>query len=125
MKKKNWENNMNELILVYTTWESVKQAKDAGNKLLKKRLCGCVNIFSEMQPMFWWPPKQNKIDGSNEVVMIIKTLKDKYERLEKEIYKIHTYNIPCIIAVPTYKVNKDYFEWIKGEIEVNDIKLHD
>ena len=108
---------MDELILVYTTWESVKQAKAAGKVFLKKRLCACVNIFPEMQPMFWWPPKENKIDESNEVVMIIKTLKRKYEALEREIYKVHTYEVPCVIAIPTYKVNKDYFEWIKGEVK--------
>lgn len=108
---------MDELILVYTTWESEKQAKKAGEHLLKKRICACINIYPEMHPIFWWPPKQNLIDESKEVVMIIKTLKNKYEELEKEIYKIHPYEVPCIIAIPTYKVNKDYLDWIKGEIE--------
>lgn len=105
-----------ELVLVYTTWESVEQAKTAGKHLLEKRVCGCINIYPEMYPMFWWPPKENKIDESKEVVMIIKTLKKNYENLEKEIYKIHTYDTPCIIAIPTYKVNKDYYNWIKDEI---------
>jgi len=113
---------MDDLILVYTTWESVKQAKEAAKYLLKKRVCACVNIYSEMIPLFWWPPKKNKLDGSKEVVMIVKTLKRKYDVLEKEIYKIHTYEVPCIIAIPTYKVNKDYFNWIKGEIEMGEEK---
>jgi len=113
---------MDELLLVYTTWESEEQAKKAGEHLLKKRVCGCVNIFPNMTPMFFWPPKENKLDGSKEVVMIVKTLKRKYEELEKEIYKIHTYDVPCIIAIPTYKVNKDYYEWIKGEIEMGEKK---
>jgi len=107
---------MNDLILIYTTWESVKEARKAGNHLLKKRLCGCVNIFPEVYPMFWWPPKKGKIDESKEVVMIIKTIKSKYEEVEKEIYKIHTFDTPCIIALPVYKVNKDYYMWIKDEI---------
>lgn len=113
---------MDELILVYTTWESVEQAKEAGEDLLKKRLCGCVNIYPEMIPIFWWPPKENKLDGTKEVVMIIKTLKRKYQELEKEIYGIHSYETPCIIAIPTYKVNRDYFNWIKGEIEIGENK---
>jgi len=108
---------MNDLILVYTTWESVEQAKKAARHLLKKRLCGCVNIFPEVHPIFWWPPKKGKIDESKEVVMIIKTLKEKYELIEKEIYKIHTYDVPCIIAIPVFKVNEGYYKWIKGEIK--------
>jgi len=54
--------------------------------------------------------------------MIIKTLKSKFEDLEKEIYKIHPYEVPCIIAIPTYKVNKAYFDWIKVEIEMGEEK---
>lgn len=113
---------MDELLLVYTTWESEEQARNAGKHLLNKRVCACVNIYPEMHPMFFWPPKENKIDGSKEVVMIVKTLKNKYDELEKEIYKIHTYEVPCIIAIPTYKVNKDYFDWIKGEMEMGEEK---
>jgi periplasmic divalent cation tolerance protein len=109
---------MSDLLLVYTTWESVKQAKSAGKYLLKKRLCGCVNILGDANPIFWWPPKMNKIDESKETVMIIKTLKNKYQDLEKEIYKIHSFDIPCIIALPVYKVNKDYYDWIQGEVEL-------
>ncbi len=109
---------MSDLILVYTTWESVEQAKKAAKHLLEKRVCACVNIYPQMEPMFWWPPKENKIDESKEVVMIVKTIQEKYDELEKEIYKIHTYEVPCIIAIPTYKVNKDYYDWIKGEIDL-------
>jgi uncharacterized protein involved in tolerance to divalent cations len=49
--------------------------------------------------------------------MIIKTLKSKYEELEKAIYDTGLLEVPCIIAIPTYKVNKDYFDWIKEEIK--------
>lgn len=113
---------MNDLILVYVTCESVEQAESIGKHLLNKRLCGCVNIFPEMHPIFWWPPKENKLDESKEVVLLVKTLQGKYEKLEKEIYKIHTYDTPCIIAIPTYKVNKDYYDWIKGEMEIGEEK---
>ena len=52
----------------------------------------------------------------------IKRISNQFEKNEKEIYKIHTYDIPCIIAIPTCKVNKDYFDWIKGEIEMGEDK---
>ncbi|MEK7164063.1 MAG: divalent cation tolerance protein CutA [Patescibacteria group bacterium] len=50
--------------------------------------------------MFWWPP-----------------IESKYEALEKEIIKIHTYDTPCIIVIPTTHVAKKYYDWIKGELE--------
>lgn len=104
------------MILVYVTCESVKQAKQIGKAILKKRLATCVNIFPEMQPIFWWPPKKNKLDESKEVVLIIKTIEKKFKEIEKEILKLHTYETPCIFSIKVDKVHKPFLDWIEGEI---------
>jgi len=107
---------MKNILLIYVTCDSVKEAKRIGKHLMKKRLCACINIFPEMQPMFFWPPKTNKIDESKEVVMIAKTTEEKYKKLESEICKIHSYDVPCIIAIPTKHVSKKYYDWLIGEL---------
>jgi len=104
------------MILVYVTCESVKQAKQIGKAILKKRLATCVNIFPEMQPIFWWPPKENKLDESKEVVLIIKTIEKKFKEIEKEILQLHTYETPCIFSIKVNKVHKPFLDWIEGEI---------
>lgn len=104
------------MILVYVTCESVKQAKQIGKAILKKRLATCVNIFPEMQPIFWWPPKENKLDESKEVVLIIKTIEKKFKEIEKEILQLHTYETPCIFSIKVDKVHKPFLDWIEGEI---------
>jgi len=58
--------------------------------------------------MFFWPPKENKIDESKEVVLIAKTTKKHYSDLELEVKKIHTYDVPCIIAIATAYVAQSY-----------------
>lgn len=108
---------MTDLLLVYLTCGSVEQAKKIGKHLMEKRLCACVNIFPDMQPMVFWPPKQNIIDESREVVLIVKTIESKYTALEEEIYKIHSDEVPCIIAIPASHVGKKYYDWIVGELE--------
>lgn len=108
---------MTDLLLCYITCESVDQAKEIGRHLLQKRLCACVNIFPDMKPMFFWPPKSGKIDESSEVVLIAKTIESKYQALEKEVIKIHTFDTPCIIAIPTAHVSQKYYNWLVGEIE--------
>ena len=108
---------MRDLLLVYITCDSVEQAKKIGKHLMNKRLCACVNIFPDMQPMFFWPPKTNIIDESKEVVLITKTTEKKYQELEDEVQKIHSYEVPCIIAIPTAHVSKKYYNWLIGELE--------
>lgn len=105
------------MILVYVTCESVKQARQIGRAILKKRLAACVNIFPNMQPIFWWPPKKNKLCEDKEVVLIIKTIEEKFKEIEKEIVKRHTYETPCIFSIKVDKVHKPYLDWLIREIE--------
>jgi periplasmic divalent cation tolerance protein len=110
---------MKDLLLVYITCESVEQARAIGTHLMNKRLCACVNIFPEMQPLFFWPPKENKIDESKEVVLIAKTIESKYQALETEVHTVHSYEVPCVIALPTSHVSKKYYDWLVGELNIS------
>ncbi len=105
------------MLLVYITCDSVDQAKSIGKHLMGKKLCACVNIFPEMQPMFFWPPKSGKIDESKEVVIIAKTIESKYQELESEVANIHSYDVPCIFAVQVQHFPKSYYNWLIGEME--------
>ncbi len=109
--------NDDPMILVYVTCNSIEQAESIGEQIMQKKLCACVNIFKEMQPMFFWPPKTGKIDKSKEVVLILKSVKTKYSDIEKEVTKLHTYEVPCIFAIPVTFVADSYWEWLKGEME--------
>lgn len=108
---------MSDLILIYITCESVEQAKEIGKHLMEKRLCACANIFPQMQPMFFWPPLSGIIDESKEVVLIAKTIEAKYEELEEEVLKIHSFDTPCVMAIPLKHVSKKYYDWLVGELE--------
>jgi periplasmic divalent cation tolerance protein len=108
---------MTDMLLVYITCDSVDQAKTIARDLMNKKLCACVNIFPDMQPMFFWPPKSGIIDESKEVVLIAKTIESKYEALEVEVIKVHSYDTPCIFAIPVKHVTKKYYDWLVGEME--------
>ena len=107
---------MTDMILIYITCNNEEEANKIGNHLLKKRLGACFNIINGMKSTYWWPPKSNKIEESNETILIVKTLENKFDEVEKEVLKIHSSDTPCLIAIPTVNVAKKYFEWIKGEI---------
>lgn len=107
---------MTDILLVYIPCKSVEQAKTIGKHLLSKRLCACINIYPEMNSFYFWPPKSGIFEESHESVLIAKTSKDLYTRLEEEVGKIHTYTCPCIMAIPVENINKAYYDWLKGEL---------
>lgn len=105
------------MILVYITSENKKQAKKIAKHLLKKRLCACINIFENMTSCYWWPPKKGKLEESKEVVLIVKTLENKFKAIEKEVKKVHSYQVPCIFSIKVDKAHKPYLDWLKNEVK--------
>lgn len=107
---------MTDVLLVYITCKDHEQAKQIGEHLLNKRLCGCINIIPGMQSVYFWPPKQNVFERGDEVVLIVKTLEAKYDAVEKETLKIHSYTNPCILSIPVTHVSKKYYDWLVEEM---------
>lgn len=80
--------------------------------LIKRRLAACCDIFP-IDSIYWW---NNKIVKEKEVVLIAKTLKKNFKKIEKEIKKLHSYTVPCILEIPIGRVNSKYLNWLKREL---------
>ena len=61
---------MERAVFVYTTYPAIVEAERAGQALVERRLCACVNILPGMVSYYWW---QGAVERGDEVVMIIKT----------------------------------------------------
>jgi len=99
-------------IFVYITNPTKKEAKKIAKHLLEKRLIACANIFP-INSLYWW---KGKIVDDNEFVLIAKTSNANFEKVKKEVEKIHSYKTPCIIKIPVSS-NKKYLDWLKKEIK--------
>ena len=101
------------MIFVYIICQNKKEAKKIGLTLVKKRLAACCNIFP-IESFYRW---QKKIVKDKEVVLIVKTLKRNFKKIEKEVKKLHSYTTPCILEIPIKRVNLGYLNWLKKEIK--------
>ncbi|MBI2668065.1 divalent-cation tolerance protein CutA [Candidatus Woesearchaeota archaeon] len=104
---------MNNFILVYITNPTKEEAKKIAKHLLNKKLIACANIYSNINSLYHW---KGKIADEKEFILIAKTTEKKYEKVKKEVEKIHSYTIPCIIKIPVSS-NEKYFDWIRSEIK--------
>ena len=80
--------------------------------LVKKRLAACVNIFPLIKSIFSW---QGKIEKKSEAVLIVKTIKRNFSKVEREVKKLSGFTTPCILEIPIGRGNVDYLEWIEKE----------
>ena len=99
------------MALAYITCKDKKEAERISLHLLRKRLIACANIFP-IKSIYWW---KGKIVKDKENVIIAKTSNKNFKKLESEVKKIHSYEIPCILRI-TATANKEYQEWMNKEM---------
>ncbi len=104
---------MNKPILIYVTVENEDDAEYMARAVVSERLAACANIIPKMKSIYNW---QGGVQESDEVVLILKTMSNMFDKVEAKVKELHSYDVPCIVSMPTDKVSKDFAEWIKGEV---------
>ncbi|MBW2369242.1 MAG: divalent-cation tolerance protein CutA [Deltaproteobacteria bacterium] len=102
-----------EIRFVYMTMSDLQEARKIGRALLEKRLVACVNMFNGMQSMYWW---DGAIEEDQEVVLIAKTIREKIPELKRTVTSLHSYDCPCIVALPVTEGNQPFFDWIEETV---------
>jgi periplasmic divalent cation tolerance protein len=103
---------MTEFIVVFVTASSWEEAEKIGKALVEKKLAACVNMVRDIRSIFFW---KGKISDEREVLLIAKAKRKNFEKIEKEVKKMHSYEVPEIIALPILIGSKDYLDWVDKE----------
>lgn len=98
---------------IYITTGDKAQARDIGRYLVESRLAACVNIFDNMNSMYIW---QDEFQDDQEAVLIAKTSQNRLNELIEAVKVRHTYECPCIVALPIADGNPDFLTWIAQQV---------
>jgi len=104
--------NAERPVLIYTTFASLEDAKSVGAALVASRLAACVNMFPGMISLYQW---EGAREEANEVAMIIKTRSGLTEEVLTEVKRLHPYEVPALLVLPTEGGSSDYCAWIVSE----------
>jgi len=102
-----------EFIMIMVTCATQKEAREISGRLLAKRLVACVSILPKIESKFWW---EGKLVSAAEFLVTMKTVRSNFKRIETEIKRVHSYEVPEIIAVPIVAGSRDYLDWISGTV---------
>ncbi|MFV1975263.1 MAG: divalent-cation tolerance protein CutA [Candidatus Scalindua sp.] len=103
---------MSNYIIIYITTASVNEAKKIGRALVEEKLAACSNIISPIRSIYSW---QGKICDDKEALMILKTRKQLFKQIVKRVEKLHSYDVPEIIAMPIIEGSSKYLSWLNEE----------
>jgi periplasmic divalent cation tolerance protein len=106
-------------VLIYATFPTIEDAKRVGDALVGARLAACVNMFPGMISIFEWKGTREE---ANEVAMIIKTRASLTDAVLTETKRLHPYELPALLVLPTEGGSEDYCGWIVGQTRNPDAK---
>lgn len=98
--------------LVYVTAPSLAEAESLARLAVEGHLAACANILPGMRSLYWW---QGKLEQADEVVLILKTTEALVPALTKALTEAHSYDCPCVVALPITGGNPDFLRWIADE----------
>jgi periplasmic divalent cation tolerance protein len=100
---------MSKAIVVFCTCGDADEARRIAHDLVESRLAACVNILPSIESVYRW---QGGIEAAREVLLLIKTIEERFRDLEQRIRHLHSYDTPEIIALPVSAGLDKYLAWI-------------
>ena len=101
-----------ETHFIYMTAGSIDEATKIGQELVTSKLAACVNILDHMHSIYLW---EGEIQDDTEVVIIAKTTEDRVPELIEKVRSMHSYECPCVVAVPIEAGHDLFLKWIGDE----------
>lgn len=107
-------NDIDLPILIYSTFPSLDEAKRIGGALVDAHLAACVNVFPGMVSIYKW---EGAREMTEETAMLIKTRAGLQEQVISEIERLHPYDVPALLVLPTQGGSDEYCAWIAEETQ--------
>jgi len=104
---------MTDKIVVFSACSTLDEARRIARKLIESRLAACVNVMPGVRSCYVW---EGKLTWSEEVLLVMKTTREEFERLEKRVRELHSYEVPEIVGVKVEVGFEKYLDWVRGNV---------
>lgn len=101
------------VISIYAIFADAAEAERIGCAVVEARLAACVNVLGPVRSIYRW---NGEIESADEVAAILKTTDEHADRLMTHIAGLHSYDVPCVVALPIEKVLGSYAQWVEDSV---------
>lgn len=104
----------NRIVLV--TCGSAAKARKIARSVVDRRLAACANVVSApVESVYRW---KGEVKKAREYLLIMKTTATRLNQLEREVKRLHSYDVPEFIALPVAAGSRDYLSWIADSVKL-------
>ena len=96
-------------MVVMCSFPDAEKARQIGTHLVERQYAACVNILPSVESIYQW---EGKLCRENEVLALIKTTRQAFPVMSRELAALHPYDEPEIIALPVADGSAGYLDWL-------------
>lgn len=100
--------------IVLITAPNRESGRQIALRLVEEHLAACVNLLPGVTSFYRW---EGKLNEDEEVLLICKTRRECFERLQAAVRAVHPYQVPEIIALPLTDGLEAYLRWIDENVQ--------
>jgi periplasmic divalent cation tolerance protein len=105
---------MTDKIAVLVTCGSAAEARKIGRALVETKLAACANILeAPVRSIYRW---NGRVESAKEFLIILKSSRKRFAAIEREVRRLHSYDVPEIIALPIARGSQGYLKWISQSV---------
>ena len=97
---------------VYVTFANEEQASTIARHLVTERLAACANVLGSVRSFYWW---EGAVQDDCECAAVFKTTDSALTRFTERVLELHTYAVPCVVALPIAGGNPDFLRWVREQ----------
>ena len=105
---------MTDTVMVYMTAANEAEAATLARALVEARLAACANILGPIRSFYWW---EGKVQDGGEIALIAKTRAELVPALTAKVKELHSFSVPCVVALPIATGNPYFLHWICQETQ--------
>jgi periplasmic divalent cation tolerance protein len=102
-------------LLCLSTCPNADVAARIARALVEERLAACVNRLPGVNSTYRW---QGEIHEDAEVLLLIKTTRERFDALRDRLAELHPYEVPELIALEVADGLPAYLDWLAGETAI-------
>jgi periplasmic divalent cation tolerance protein len=105
---------VNSFIVVLVTTSSKQEAETIAQSLLESKLIACANVVGPVESHFHW---KGKIEHAEEFLLLMKSRSDLFDELVENVKRMHSYEVPEVVALPIVEGLKSYLGWLESSLK--------
>ena len=99
-------------IVIFSACPDEASAERIASALVEERLAACVNRLPGVGSTYRW---KGEVCRDDEVLLLIKTTRERYDAVRECIVALHPYELPEVIAVDISAGLDRYLSWVESE----------